>query len=71
MMFRKATILAAAFASLPFLAQAHEGHGHFHGYQLAHYLTSPAHAIPLALALIAGIAFFWSRRAKADNASRK
>lgn len=67
-MFRKATLLAAVFASLPFFALAHEGHGHFHGYELAHYFTSQEHAVPIALALIAGLAFFLGRaRAKKQS----
>lgn len=62
MMLRKAISLMAAFAGLPLLALAHDGHGHFHGYQLAHYFTSSEHAIPIALALVAGVAFFIARR---------
>lgn len=62
MMFRKASLMAAIFASLPILALAHDGHGHFHGYELAHYFTSPAHAFPIALAVVVAVVFFLARR---------
>ncbi|MCB0551231.1 MAG: hypothetical protein KDD19_26915 [Phaeodactylibacter sp.] len=48
-MFRKALLLSSALLSLPLITQAHDGHGFFHGNEFAHYLSSPGHAIPLAL----------------------
>ncbi|MCB0578534.1 MAG: hypothetical protein KDD10_04400 [Phaeodactylibacter sp.] len=52
-MSRKALSLSTALLSLPLIAQAHDGHGFFHGHELAHYLSSPGHAIPIALAVVA------------------
>ena len=48
-MFRKALSLLMALMSLPLITQAHDGHGFFRGSEFAHYLSSPGHAIPLAL----------------------
>ncbi|MCO6479114.1 MAG: hypothetical protein J5I94_20935 [Phaeodactylibacter sp.] len=48
-MFRKALFFSSALLSLPLATQAHDGHGFFQGHELAHYLTSAEHAIPLIL----------------------
>jgi hypothetical protein len=61
-MSRKSTLLATLMFSLPFLAQAHEGHGHFSGHELAHYLASPEHAIPLLAVLVLSIVFIALRQ---------
>ena len=61
-MSRKSTLLATLMSSLPFLARAHEGHGHFSGYELAHYLASPEHAIPILAVLALSIVFIALRR---------
>lgn len=56
-------ILSILFLMLPLVSFAHEGHGFVHGNQIAHYLTSPMHAVPLALAVIAGF-WMYSKRKK-------
>ena len=47
---------------LPFLAQAHEGHGTFEGGSLSHYLASPMHVIPV-IAFVAIGAYFLYKKA--------
>lgn len=61
-MFRKVLLLAPALLSLPLISQAHDGHGFFHGNELAHYLSSPGHAIPLLLVVAAFIVLITYRR---------
>ena len=43
-------LLAAVCTFVPATAFAHPGHGHTDPDSLAHYVTEPVHAIPLALA---------------------
>ena len=50
MITRARTLLAAVCTLVPATAFAHPGHGHTDPDSLAHYLTEPVHAIPLALA---------------------
>ena len=48
------SILGFLFLAAPFSAFAHDGHGVFNGGEIAHYLTSPGHALPiLAVVVIA------------------
>ncbi len=61
-MLRKALFLLPALMSLPLITQAHDGHGLFHGHELAHYLSSPGHAIPLALVVGAFIVLIAYRK---------
>jgi hypothetical protein len=46
---------------LPFLAQAHGGHGTFEGSSLSHFMTSPLHIIPVVAFLAIG-AFYLYRK---------
>lgn len=50
--------------SFPLTIFAHGGHGFFHGYELAHYLTSPIHAIPIYLAVGIAVWIFIKRKSK-------
>ena len=62
-----------AILALSFPVLAHEGHGQGAGHELGHYLLSPAHAIPVAVALamtVAIILFRRSRRAAAEKVNR-
>ena len=61
-MFRKAFLLPVALISLPLITQAHDGHGFFHGTELAHYLSSPGHAVPLVLVVAASVALIVYRK---------
>ncbi|MCB0559166.1 MAG: hypothetical protein H6573_02285 [Lewinellaceae bacterium] len=61
-MFRKAPLLLVALMSLPLISQAHDGHGFFHGSELAHYLSSPGHAVPLVLVVAASVALILYRK---------
>ncbi|MCB0586855.1 MAG: hypothetical protein KDD06_16225 [Phaeodactylibacter sp.] len=67
-MFRKALFLSSALMSTPLITQAHDGHGFFHGNELAHYITSAEHAIPLALVVAAAVLLIsyqkWSQARK-------
>lgn len=51
-MYRKAILLFPALLALPLMSEAHDGHGHFLGHQVEHYLSSPGHAIPLLLVTV-------------------
>jgi hypothetical protein len=42
---KKLTLVLAGL--LPFLAYAHEGHGHTEGFTIIHYLVEPVHLITL------------------------
>ena len=65
------TVFSTFFLFAPFLTFAHEGHGFFHGHQPAHYLTSPAHVIPIAVVLGCTIAYFvWRALARREKADR-
>jgi uncharacterized membrane protein len=61
-MIRKNTLSSALLILLPFLAQAHGGHGHFPGHELAHYLASPGHAIPILAVLVLSIVVIVARQ---------
>jgi hypothetical protein len=55
--------LVLALALLPAFCFAHPGHGPVdHG--PAHFMLSPIHAIPLLVALVLGIGWYFSRRKK-------
>lgn len=52
------SILGFLLVAAPFSAFAHDGHGVFNGGEIAHYLTSPGHAIPiLAVVLVAVLVY--------------
>lgn len=57
--------LKISFASLmlclPFLAEAHEGHGVFNGGSLSHYLASPMHILPVIAVVAIGVFFIYKR----------
>ena len=55
------TSLTIGSMMLPMIALAHEGHGYAHGGELIHYLISPVHVVPVALALAIALILFWSR----------
>ena len=55
-------VLSILFLMLPLISSAHEGHDFFHGNELAHYLTSPMHSVPLTLAVIAGFWMYFKRK---------
>ena len=61
--------LPLLFASMPFIAAAHEGHGVFNPNSLMHYVGTPEHGLPIvgALLLTAIILF---RRKKAWTVDR-
>jgi hypothetical protein len=52
---------ASLLLCLPFLAQAHEGHGVFEGSSLSHYLTSPMHVIPVVAFVAIGAYFLYKK----------
>ncbi|MEQ8703733.1 MAG: hypothetical protein RIC19_07425 [Phaeodactylibacter sp.] len=56
--------IAIAAALLPLTLLAHGGHGVGQGNQFFHYLASPDHFIPMALASVAVIGFFVYRKAQ-------
>lgn len=63
-MAHKTFLLTIAFL-LPLACFAHGGHGHFHGWELAHFLTSPLHVVPMLLAVGAGaLIYFHKKKAK-------
>lgn len=47
--------LAAVFAAVPFIASAHTGHSEFPADHILHYLATPVHAVPIFMAVAAGI----------------
>jgi len=51
-MFHKRLLPFLLMLGMPAMLMAHTGHGAFHGHELAHYLLSPAHAIPVAVGLV-------------------
>lgn len=51
------TLLTLFTALLPFVAQAHEGHGVGHGQELGHYLLSSEHAVPVAMVVALTVVF--------------
>ena len=53
--------VASLLICLPFLAQAHEGHGAFTGGSLSHYLASPLHIIPVVAFVVIGAYFLYKR----------
>jgi hypothetical protein len=54
-------------AIFPLAAFAHEGHGHFHGFGLMHYLSSPLHLAPVLLALGLGAYLAYRRYFRAPR----
>jgi putative copper export protein len=52
-MLRK-LILTALLPALPFLASAHAGHSEFSADHILHYLATPVHAMPIAMAVVLG-----------------
>ncbi len=52
---------ASLLLCLPFLAQAHEGHGTFSGGSLSHYLASPLHIIPVVAFVAIGAYFLYKK----------
>ncbi|MDX1942024.1 MAG: hypothetical protein SFU99_15790 [Saprospiraceae bacterium] len=45
----KRTSIASIILLLPFLSEAHEGHGQFHADDIRHYWGSLEHLIPIAI----------------------
>ena len=63
-----------AFASLPAIGLAHDGHGNQHdGNSLLHFLTSPLHVVPVLAAaiLFAGMAFIFRKRSHRKTAQAR
>ncbi len=57
------SILGLLLVAAPFSVFAHDGHGVFNGSEIAHYVTSPGHAIPmLAIVVIAVIVIRHARK---------
>lgn len=56
------SICSLFLVAAPMALFAHDGHGAFSGGDIAHYLTSPGHAIPLVA--VAAVAYFVIRRAR-------
>ncbi len=52
---------ASLMLCLPFLAQAHDGHGVFGGNSLSHYLASPMHVIPVVAFVAIGAYFLYKK----------
>lgn len=69
-MFRKILIPVLLMIGLPAMAIAHSGHGAFNGHELAHYLLSPDHAIPVAIGLVL-LAVLYGRRKWAKQRQEK
>ncbi len=61
------TLALLSLLCTPAALLAHGGHGTFSGHELAHYLTSPAHAIPVAAVLVLVVAYL-IRRARRQAA---
>ena len=55
----------------PVAAFSHEGHGLFHGTEIAHYLTSFSHAVPIFAILGLSVWYILSRRKNRKSYSHK
>ncbi|MBX2926245.1 MAG: hypothetical protein KF852_00290 [Saprospiraceae bacterium] len=53
-MLRK-IMLTALLPAVPALASAHAGHSEFSADHILHYLATPVHAMPIAMAVVLGI----------------
>ena len=62
------SLLALLLSLAPALTFAHDGHGFFYGHELAHYLTSPAHVIPVAIAVAITAVLLFRRYKRAQEA---
>ncbi len=51
--------LTAALPALPSIASAHAGHSEFSADHILHYLATPVHAFPLAMAIALAVVVAW------------
>ncbi len=54
---KKISVLLFAFAAVPFVGQAHTGHGHFQDNAVLHFFSSPLHLVPVVLLAVLGAAW--------------
>lgn len=54
---KKISVLLSAFAAIPFVGQAHAGHGHFQHNPVLHFFSSPLHLVPVVLLAVLGAAW--------------
>jgi hypothetical protein len=54
---KKISVLLSAFAAIPFVGQAHAGHGHFQNDPVLHFFSSPLHLVPVVLLAVLGAAW--------------
>ena len=57
----KLKIALTLTALLPLCALAHDGHGSSHTHALMHYLTEPAHVVPVVMVAVAAW-YIWRRK---------
>jgi hypothetical protein len=57
-------VALSLIALLPIGAVAHDGHGSSQAHSLMHYLTEPAHIIPVAVVVAVGWAIWRRKKAR-------